>query len=332
MGINHSNTYERLLAMHFEIDPKPIPDPQYINGKIGECHRLIDEIEKFAIESNQELSVHQKALNDATALYENAKEGLLSSPEVKDLPSIKDREARANSKLRSELQNIREYQNAVSSCTNLLRAINLKQRNMNRANSDIKMQLRMMEAQIKIGTPMMGDAAARSLMAELSRGISNDSILGEAETSVTTTQVMDPTSPVDISRVLQDAPAEIVGPDVDGEEEEESEEERDRFGLIDPTEKVFEEPGEDSVRDAEAETQEIDLDQIIDGTAPKPKPNLDQIIEKTPVQEPATLTQKGGAIQQETQRTEEPASSPKAGQQKTEGGGIDLDSLLSQFK
>jgi len=321
MSLDHSKTYERLLEMHFEIDPNPISDPQYINGKIGECHRLIAEIEKFAIEANQELSVYQKALNDATALYENAKENLLSSPEVKDLPSIKDREARANSKLKTELQNIRDYQNAVSACTNLLRAINLKQRNMNRANTDIKMQLRMLETQIKLGTPVMGDAATRGLMRELASGISGD--MDFAETSVNMSQVIDQTSPVDVASITQQTPAGIVGPDAEDEEE-------NGFDLIDPTEKVFEEPGEDAVREAETEVQEIDLDQAIDGKPPVQEVKTDKILDKT-IQEPATLIQKGGAIQQETQRTEEPAPSPKAGQQKVESG-IDLDSLLSQFK
>jgi len=319
MSIDHSKIYERLLAIRFEIDPKPIPDPQYINSKIGECHRFIAEIERFAIGANQELSAVQKLLNDVTALYENAKENILSTdPNVKSLPSIKDREAKVNSLLKKELQDIRENQNAVSACTNLLRAINLKQRNLNRANTDIKMQLRMMEAQVKLGTPMAGDAATASLMAELAKGISSDEVLEPSETSATLTQVEDPTAPINMSSVLQDSIPGIVGPDADPDEED------DRFSLVDPTAEI-EEPGEEAVREAETDPQEVDLDQVIDGKPTQAVPNPD----KTPTQEPATSTQKGGATPQEPQSAERPATTPKAGQQKVEG--IDLDSLLSQF-
>ena len=196
--------FDRLSSMTFTIEPKSIPDPRYISEKLGECHVSIEEVEKFYINVSKELSVLQRALNDAEAAYEHAKNDLLSNdPETAGLLSIKDREAKANTKLKAELNDIRNYKNEVEDLKGLLGVINLKLRNLSRSNMDIKTQLRLMESQIKLGTSMVTDEATKNLMEELSKS----DMFQNAETKMEESLIQDPTQPINVDKLL--APTQI---------------------------------------------------------------------------------------------------------------------------
>jgi hypothetical protein len=106
----------------------------------------------------------------------------------------------------------------------------------------------------------------------------------------------------------------MVGPDAESQENDGFETES--------SEPIFEDPGADAVREAETPSENnIDLDKIID--VPKdPEPKQD----------------KGGA-EKNPQRVTEPAITQKAGvhapaceSKQKATGGIDIESLLSQFK
>jgi hypothetical protein len=196
--------YNRLLSIKFSIEMKALPDPSYINERLGQCHVFIEEIERVIIELSRELSVLQQALNNALASYESKKEGLLTSDDdIRSLPSIKDREARANSLLRHELDLIRQYKNEETNINNLLKVSYLKNRNLNRANQDIKMQLRLLESQLKLGAPAITDNITKNFLEELNKSNFDKDTFQNAVTSVSQEIVADPTEALNIDELIE---------------------------------------------------------------------------------------------------------------------------------
>lgn len=296
--------YNRLLAINLQIDSNAIPNPAYINSKIGQCHIYIDEVEKYAIQINQEISVIQRAFNDAQASFDSAKEGLMTTDEdIKDRPNIKDREALANSKLKNELLEVQKYANDLSDLNNLLRAVSLKLRNLSRANNDIKLQLRVMEAQIKLGTPSNTDSVTKGLIDELSSGIFEDS-----ETSAEEIKVVDPSEPINLNTLLQDSTANNPLPVISEVPET----------LLDPVSNPETWPDtwpdipEDAVKEVEAtiEKKPIDIDKLLEEqTQPGP-----------------SVPEKGGEPPTEIKTT------TTANKPQTNKDALDLDALLGQYK
>jgi len=204
MNIRYKNRiYDRLLEISVKFQVRDIPDPQYINEAITQCHFFIEEVEHYNIEISKEISLQQQALNNAIADYDYKKEKhLTQNEEIKNLPNIKDREAKANILLNDEIQNIKHYQNEVNDLNNLLKAVNLKLKNLNRCNSDIKMQLRVLEARLKLGSGPGSESAYKSLTEEFKKGLKNEDSFKENETKIIKEQIQDPSIPLDIDNLL----------------------------------------------------------------------------------------------------------------------------------
>jgi hypothetical protein len=306
-----SKIYDRLLEIKVEIDPVPSPDPQQLNTKIAQIHIFINEVEKHYIKVSKEISIIQRTLNDCTAEHESKKEDIISNnEEVRELPSIKDREARANQMIKGEKQKIKGYENELNDLNNLLRAINLKLKNLNRTNGDVRNQIRVMEAQIRLGVPPTNDAGTRTLQEELSRSLLNQDSFKNSEASINTEKIVDPSQPINTDEILEDY-------DDSGEDSEEDIPEN----YLDPLQEhgVEEdlEPADldeqiiEEVKKSESEDQKINLDNIF-GDQQKPE-----------------TEEKGGEAESipETKRTEE----PKKTESPQTKGDINIDELLSQF-
>lgn len=310
-----SAIYDRLLQLSVELDIKSIPNPQYMYQKIGLCHVYTEEVEKFFIQCSKEKSVIQRALNNALAGYEQKKDSLITNdPEVSSLPSLKDREAKANVMLHKELADIKSYQNDLSDLDNLIRAINLKLKNLGRLNSDIKAQVRILESQVKMGTPAQDNPALRSFMEEMNKSAFGADVFENAETSAEETKTEDPSAPLDVDDLLKEK-KEILGDDMSMEDllseyEESSPEEK--------SENKSDESEPEQSSEPEPETEEddekvVDLDQVLEPDKPKTggEPEICEPEAKT-VEE---------STQKETQVEE--AKNPDK---------INIDDLLSQFK
>lgn len=195
--------YERLLGMSFSIDLKSITSPTYINERIWQCHNFIEEVERYSIELSQESSVIQQAVNNSQAEYDTAKETLLVSDDIKNLPSIKDREAKCNQLLKKELNQIRNYQNGLMAINNLLKATNLKIKNLNRANSDIKVQVRILETQLRINGGQGSDKVTRGLIEEMTRSSIGEDSFKEAVTEEIHQEIVDPSIALNVGDLLK---------------------------------------------------------------------------------------------------------------------------------
>ena len=310
-----SNIYDRLLDIKMSIEIQTVPNPKYINEKIGECRRYIEEVEKFMFQVSRESSVIQQALNNSTAEFESKKEDLLTKDEkIKSLPSIKDREAKANSCLKEEIDRIRGYQNEANAFNNLLRAINLKMKNLNGANADIKMQLRIMEAQIKLGGGPEADVAMRSLMEEMSKSNINKDMFEGIHTSVEESTVEDPTHPIDIQAMLKNE--NILEPEPEEDEEETVEEPQES-----------EEPSWKSYLPTNGDTMDIKEEETL-------SVDLDSVIEEKNAENKGGIESKKEVISQTCQNTNPVAPKSTGNEieiQKKEMNTIDIDSFLDNL-
>jgi hypothetical protein len=354
--------YDRLSAISMKMEVKILPDPQYINEKIGQCHVFIEEVEKFFIEVSKEMSAVQRALNNAIAGYETARDDLMATdPDIMSLPSQKDREAKSNYQLKKELKEIKHYKNDLVDLENLQKAVNVKLKNLGRINMDIKVQLRLMDSQIRIGSPSVTSEAARSLAEELSKTTVGLDVFNQAETTVDETTIVDPTVPIDVDNLLSST---TPVNDLPISKEPEGPVETGNLGLIEslttqdsindlPVQEEPEEPEERTLVDqllnplptdpvddfSSCMPEEIKIEDDVSGSAV----DLDKVFVANfftgaPVTQVQTVVQtQPNPIGGEQKKVEEETKIPSEPKQKEASkpkipGEIDIDALLSQFK
>jgi hypothetical protein len=335
--------YDRLLAIHVAIDPDPNPSPGYINTKIWECHRYIEEVERYHIQISRETSVLQQALNNAEAEYQTKKGAMLGLESIRCLPSAAEREAKANQQLKEETEKIKSLKNSVGDLDNLLRAVVLKLKNLNRLNGDIRLQVRILESQIKLNTAPKDDPVTRGLLAEMNKGIAGTDSFMDAESTQDESVTVDPTAPLDVDDLLGSSPetsepsdpntllapaidpvtaaeaeaaeaADAVAAEANDADDEgvAEEEEEDPYAIPLEDIPVWSPPSSDE--EAPRVDPVVDLDQVIFPDAPQveapaPQPISAPVVEETaPTPDPDVNTNQ------------------KAVQQKPEA--LDLDSLL----
>lgn len=302
--------YDRLLDISLEIPTGIVPDPAFINRKLGECHIYMGEVEKFFIKVSKEISVMQQAFNNSQANYEMERENLLTTREdIKALPNITEKTAKANSFLKELLKEIHEYENELVDLNNLLKAINHKHKNLSRTNSDIKAMMKMVEAQIRIGN-MPSDSVARDFMEEMRKGLDGEDEFENATSDMEETEVADPTVPLNVDELMGDS------------DEQET-------------------LSDDLVKEAETSLEEdqptVDLEAVLEPMAPQPKPEPEPtpVPEPTPELEPKPEPEGGetakdeGKAQAESEKTN--AKNPDDNNTKKVDGQVDLDELLKQY-
>ena len=196
--------YDRLLAIDIKIEQDPIPRPGYINEKIWECSKYIEEVSKYNIELTRDTSVLQTALNNAEEAFRSKQETMIANdPLIASLPSIKDRVSRANTKLKAEIDTIKQYKNNLSDSAGLMGAVNLKLRNLNRINFDIRLQVRVLEAQIKLNALPRTDPVTASLASEMAKSKVNTDAFMSPETSADESVVVDPMVELNVPNLLE---------------------------------------------------------------------------------------------------------------------------------
>ena len=308
-----SHIYNRLCDITLKIDRGNIPNPQQINQLIGECHAYLEEVEHYQIEVYKELAVVTQAQTNAEDDYSIKKENLLLRDDIRGLPSITDREAKAGSLLRAEQATIKNYSNELTHLNNILKALNGKYRNLTRVNGDIKSLLRVMEAQLKLNGPIAGrDVAHQSLLEEFKKSMKVEDSFENAQARITEQNIIDPTTPINIDEVLvperlseqgevpeslidsnyllRDPTLEVGAAEIETIQKSESldlvaepeKEPEENFGLLEqfltePWEGLSAEERKKAEQEINTEEPTVDLDKVIE---------FDPIVFPSPVQEP----------------------------------------------
>lgn len=190
--------YDRLNALSMKIEPNSIPNPHYISEKLVQCHICFEEVEKYFIEVSKQISILQRALNNSESSYASKKDNLISEhPEIRNLPSIKDKEARANTHLKEQLNEIRTYKNELADLEKLESVLTYKTKTLTRNNYDIKLQLRIMESQLKLGTGSIDDKHSREIMDELKKSMNGQDAWEDAKSTCEEMTIIDPSKTID---------------------------------------------------------------------------------------------------------------------------------------
>jgi hypothetical protein len=331
-----SKIYDRLLAIKIKLESVNIPDPRYINQKIGECHAYIEEVEHSSIEVSREISALEQALNNSTAEYDSKKEGLLLREDIKNLPNIRDREAKANQYLKEELDRTKTYKNDLSAMLRLEKDLHVKMKNLDRVNKDIKSQLRAMEAQMRImgGSPGGAiDAASKSLIDEFKKTMTDTDSFEDSSPSVTQEQTVDPTVPLDIDNLLTEEISEKSidpAPDISPSDPEPEPSKVDEVSpdseasdnvLSDPDELIFDAPEGLNV---DAQTIK-EFEETLKTKAPEPAIDLSDVID--------FKQSKGKETSKKAIETEKKVAEPKQKDvRKDQKIGIDIDDLLDSLQ
>ena len=352
-----NSIYDRLLEIKFNVDISAIPKPQQINQKIGECHAYIEEISHFSIRIHKEMSVMTQAYNNSLAEFELKKDTLITQEPIKNLPNIKDREAQANLLLRADREKVQGYSNELNDLNNLLKAVSLKIRNLNSANADIKLQLRVLETQVKLGSGNATNAVAKSLMEEMHKSTLNQDSFEEALTEATEEKVVDPSVPMDMDKVFTEDEPEPEGlsekliepvPELNPDNGEGEEIPPAEEWSVD-TETVLE--IEKNI-DKDTDNSGINLDDVIEmngkgGTEKTKKVEEKPVKQKTKKVEEKPVKQKTKKVEekpvkQKTKKVEEKPVEQKTKKventvdqkedhPKIDSGGIDIDDLLNDY-
>jgi len=190
--------YDQLDKISVHIEPRSIPNPRYISEKIGECHVCIEQVEKIYIKTNRELSLLQIAMNNALAAFEFARNELIANDEdIKTLPSDRTKEAKANTRLSNQITELSNYKKDISSLETLIKTLSVKMKNLSRLNGDIRLQMRIMESQIKLGTGDINDPTTKNLMDELKKTVLGQDVWEGADTKSEESLTVDPSKPLD---------------------------------------------------------------------------------------------------------------------------------------
>ena len=84
--------YDRLGDISLKADPQLIPNPQEISRKIGQGHIFLEEVEKYYIKVNKEMTEVGRNLLTMTTAYEIQFDELIANDDdIIILPSSRDR-------------------------------------------------------------------------------------------------------------------------------------------------------------------------------------------------------------------------------------------------
>lgn len=126
--------------IELESDPT-ILGPQYINRTIAQCRNYLNRVSSILLSLNRARRDLKKELTGEEAALELEKDGLLATNEtVKRQPSVRDREAVANTMLRTRLNKITTLKGDLLDLETVEQAVKLVHSELVRTNADIKTQ------------------------------------------------------------------------------------------------------------------------------------------------------------------------------------------------
>lgn len=143
--------YKMIKGMKVSISPDPIPlGPNAIHENLSKCRKYIGKVEEAILHVNQEKSEVSKKLRAKRSEFKIEKDNLLiNDPEVKDYKgTIAEKMALADHKLIKLSKEIVSLEAEESRLVALLETLKLKDKNLNRLNSDIRLQWSIMQSQI----------------------------------------------------------------------------------------------------------------------------------------------------------------------------------------
>lgn len=151
--------YDEISQMHVALDDDPIRyGPKRVNGKVAATKRLVSRCTEVEISLSRDLTNLNRLLRAATADLELALQHLLTSdPEVRAGRSVKDREAIASMKLRSETALVRKIEQACEEVKAAITVVKTQKADLKDTQGRLRDQIRLIGEEIALGA-MWGSA------------------------------------------------------------------------------------------------------------------------------------------------------------------------------
>lgn len=184
-----AGVYEELKQMQIKLDSNPIEfGPRRMNANIAKVRSQLDRVEQIFLQVSQDLHVYKREFNETRALYELEKNNLLFNDlDVRSERSQKEREGKADTKLRTYLDKMRTLELRVYDLEQLMVVIKAKRTDLKDKQGRMRDQMKMIDHDLSMGArwgskappaTASGDGDIDSMLSELdsSSGYSDDDV------------------------------------------------------------------------------------------------------------------------------------------------------------
>jgi hypothetical protein len=150
---NPDIVYEELGAMQVTLDSDPIAfGPKRLNEKISQVRAHLSRCERIFLQVSQDLHLVKREHRRLEAEFKMQFQELLATdPEVRAGRNVTDREAIANMRLRSEIEEISSLSFAVQDLETVMIVIKTKRTDLKDTQSRLKDQLKICQEEISLG-------------------------------------------------------------------------------------------------------------------------------------------------------------------------------------
>lgn len=147
------NTYDELKKMEVRLDANPIDfGPQRFNNRIAKVRSMLNRVEQIFLQTSEDLHLFKRIINAKRTLYEFAKRELMTRDTgVRVGRSQGEREALADVKLREDLEELAELQEAATDLETLMISIKSKRTDLKDIQGRMRDQMKMIEHDISMG-------------------------------------------------------------------------------------------------------------------------------------------------------------------------------------
>lgn len=136
-----------------DLDYDPIQrGPKFLNNMVAETRNMTNAIQKFEREVSREQLKYERQLGKLEAEFEMKSNDLMSNDQkVTSLSSVRDREAKVGDLLIDLKDEINDCKANLTDLGHVETIINSKLRELKDINRDVRLQIRLVEDEIKIG-------------------------------------------------------------------------------------------------------------------------------------------------------------------------------------
>ena len=188
--------FARLDVMEVELDADPLEyGPKRLNGKVASARGLLTGCERHFLQVSHWLQQYKKAHRAATLEFELIMQDMLANdPEVKAGQSVRDRDAIATIKIRSERETLSQMEVTIQDLEAMMQVIKAKRSDLRDVQGRLKDQMKLCQEEIGLGSKWGSRAAPGTPTPDLNKT---------------------PTMDVESLRDLQDMFSGVVGEETD---------------------------------------------------------------------------------------------------------------------
>jgi len=176
-----TGVYEELKRMQIKLDSNPIEfGPRRMNANIAKVRSQLDRVEQIFLQVSQDLHVYKREFNETRALYELEKNNLLFNDlDVRSERSQKEREGKADTKLRTYLDKMRTLELRVYDLEQLMVVIKAKRTDLKDKQGRMRDQMKLIDHDLSMGARW----GSKAPPATVDGGADIDSMLSQLDSS-----------------------------------------------------------------------------------------------------------------------------------------------------